>query len=131
MSNNLHYADVENQASYRCGHGFERQHCPWVVCVCRDDLKELEAHRAVIAKVKKQLDVVLEMDAVEWGVDSLPEPDSDQVVRIDRSGSLPAPTEDMLKDALFNRIWECIKEWEIGGGVATGNHARAIMEALA
>jgi hypothetical protein len=49
----------------------------------------------------------------------------------------PDPTPEMLADQDFNRIWEAIKTWDINvPGVyqgycgATGNHARAILDAL-
>ncbi len=49
----------------------------------------------------------------------------------------PDPTQDMLKTPEFEAIWECIKDWDInvpkayeGYTTATGNHARAIIDAL-
>jgi len=50
----------------------------------------------------------------------------------------PAPTEEMLETAEFNAVWECIRTWdinvpEVNGDLyseATGNHVRAILEAL-
>jgi len=49
----------------------------------------------------------------------------------------PDPTPEMLDDPLFNAIWIAIKTWDIGvpkiyAGYcgATGNHARAIYDAL-
>lgn len=49
----------------------------------------------------------------------------------------PDPTPEMLKDPLFNAIWEVIKTWDVNvpqiyGGYcgATGNHARAIFDAV-
>lgn len=49
----------------------------------------------------------------------------------------PDPTPEMLNDYQFNQIWECIKSWDIavpgahtGYMGATGNHARAIYDAL-
>ena len=47
------------------------------------------------------------------------------------------PTEEMLKDPLFDAIWRAIKRWDInvteayaGYCSATGNHARVIFEAV-
>lgn len=49
----------------------------------------------------------------------------------------PDPTPEMLADPLFNAIWQCIKTWDIsvpgaytGYMGATGNHARAIFDAI-
>ena len=52
----------------------------------------------------------------------------------------PDPTPEMLETPEFNAIWERIKTWDInvpevdGPGMyspATGNHVRAILDALA
>ena len=49
----------------------------------------------------------------------------------------PDPTGKDLKNPLFHVIWECIKKWDInvpnayvGYCGATGNHVKAIMDAL-
>jgi len=49
----------------------------------------------------------------------------------------PDPTREMLDDPTFNAIWNVIKSWDVnvphaycGYCGATGNHVRAIMEAL-
>ena len=49
----------------------------------------------------------------------------------------PDPTPEMLTDPVFERIWQCIKTWDIavpgcysGYCGATGNHVRAILEAI-
>ncbi len=49
----------------------------------------------------------------------------------------PDPTPEMLASPEFNAVWECIKSWDINvpaayGGYcgATGNHVRAILDAL-
>lgn len=49
----------------------------------------------------------------------------------------PDPTPEMLDSPEFEAIWQCIKSWDInvpdayeGYCGATGNHVRAIMEAL-
>jgi hypothetical protein len=49
----------------------------------------------------------------------------------------PGPTSEMLKSPEFEAIWQCIKKWEInvpnayaGYCGATGNHVRAILDAL-
>mgnify|MGYP001579448231 CR=1 FL=1 len=50
----------------------------------------------------------------------------------------PDPTPEMLERPDFNAVWNCIKDWDIsvpqayGGDCgATGNHVRAILDALA
>ena len=50
----------------------------------------------------------------------------------------PYPTPEMLKSPQFQAIWETIKHWDIsvpeeyvGYCGATGNHVRAILDALA
>lgn len=50
----------------------------------------------------------------------------------------PDPTPEMLATPEFNAVWQCIKRWDINvpdvyGGYcgATGNHVRAILDALA
>ena len=52
--------------------------------------------------------------------------------------SWPDPTEEMRESAEFEAIWQCIKSWDInvpgayiGYTGATGNHVRAILDALA
>ncbi len=48
----------------------------------------------------------------------------------------PDPTPEMLKTPEFEAIWQCIKNWDIevvsgdGYSSATGNHVRAILDAL-
>lgn len=49
----------------------------------------------------------------------------------------PDPSPEMLRSAEFNTVWNCIKNWDISvpdayGGYcgATGNHVRAILDAL-
>ncbi len=49
----------------------------------------------------------------------------------------PDPTEEMMKDPRFLAIWDCIMSWDInvpkaysGYCGATGNHVRAILDAL-
>lgn len=49
----------------------------------------------------------------------------------------PDPTPEMLESPLFEAIWQCIKSWDINvpeayGGYcgATGNHVRAILDAI-
>jgi hypothetical protein len=49
----------------------------------------------------------------------------------------PGPTPEMLKDPLFKAIWQTIRTWDInvpeaysGYCGATGNHVRAIMDAI-
>lgn len=50
----------------------------------------------------------------------------------------PNPTPEMLSDPKFEAIWQAIKGWDInvpdaysGYCGATGNHVRAILDALA
>lgn len=50
----------------------------------------------------------------------------------------PDPTPEMLATPEFEKIWQCIKRWDInvpdayaGYCGATGNHVRAILDALA
>ena len=50
----------------------------------------------------------------------------------------PDPTPEMLATPEFEAVWQCIKRWDINvpdvyGGYcgATGNHVRAILDALA
>jgi len=54
-----------------------------------------------------------------------------------RNEPWPDPTKEMLDNPIFNAIWECIKDWDINvpfaySGImsATGNHARAIFDAI-
>ncbi len=49
----------------------------------------------------------------------------------------PDPSEEMLKTPEFEAVWKCIKGWDIsvplaynGYEGATGNHVRAILDAL-
>ena len=49
----------------------------------------------------------------------------------------PDPTPEMLQTPEFNAVWNCIKRWDInvpdaynGYMGATGNHVRAILDAL-
>jgi hypothetical protein len=49
----------------------------------------------------------------------------------------PDPTPEMLADPAFNAIWSVIKTWDVnvpevyvGYCGATGNHVRAILDAL-
>ena len=49
----------------------------------------------------------------------------------------PDPSPEMLEDPKFEAIWQCIKSWDInvpeaysGYCGATGNHVRAILDAL-
>jgi len=50
----------------------------------------------------------------------------------------PSPSSEMLETPEFSAVWECIKDWDInvpgaysGYCGATGNHVRAILDALA
>lgn len=52
-------------------------------------------------------------------------------------GVWPDPTPEMLASPEFERVWQCIKSWDInvpevhkGYSSATGNHVRAILDAL-
>lgn len=51
--------------------------------------------------------------------------------------SWPGPTQEMLDSPKFEAVWQCIKKWDInvpdayaGYSGATGNHVRAILDAL-
>lgn len=59
------------------------------------------------------------------------------VVRLKKPKEWLCPTEEMLESPEFLAIWECIRTWDIavptaydGTMGATGNHARAILEAI-
>lgn len=50
----------------------------------------------------------------------------------------PDPTPEMLASPEFDAVWNCIRHWDInvpdaysGYCAATGNHVRAILDALA
>lgn len=54
-----------------------------------------------------------------------------------RAIAWPDPTPDMLDDPVFDAIWSVIKTWDVavpqaysGYCGATGNHARAILDAI-
>lgn len=56
---------------------------------------------------------------------------------VENPASWPDPTPEMLKLPQFEAIWQCIKDWDInvphaysGYCGATGNHVRAILDAL-
>lgn len=56
----------------------------------------------------------------------------------ERTIAWPDPTPEMLERPDFNAVWDCIKSWDINvpgayGGYcgATGNHVRAILDAIA
>jgi hypothetical protein len=56
----------------------------------------------------------------------------------ERTKEWPDPTPEMLNDPQFEAIWQVIKSWDIhvpeaysGYCGATGNHVRAILDALA
>jgi hypothetical protein len=56
----------------------------------------------------------------------------------ERTKEWPDPTPEMLDDPRFEAVWQCIKSWDInvpeaysGYCGATGNHVRAILDALA
>lgn len=64
-------------------------------------------------------------------------PDSFAAPSADQRISWPDPTPDMLNDPVFNAIWHIIKGWDVsvpgaysGRSGATGNHARAIYDAV-
>jgi hypothetical protein len=63
-------------------------------------------------------------------------PDS-MIERMARTIPWPDPTPEMLADPRFEAVWQAIKSWDINvpdayGGYcgATGNHVRAILDAL-
>jgi hypothetical protein len=56
----------------------------------------------------------------------------------ERTDRWPDPTPEMLADPHFEAVWQCIRWWDIGVPMvyrgycaATGNHVRAILDALA
>lgn len=56
----------------------------------------------------------------------------------ERTKEWPDPTPEMLADPRFEAVWQAIKSWDInvagaysGYMGATGNHVRAILDALA
>jgi hypothetical protein len=58
-----------------------------------------------------------------------------QVIAITKE--FPDPTDEYLRDPVFDKIWNCIKSWDInvpgaysGYCGAMGNHVRAIMDAI-
>lgn len=62
---------------------------------------------------------------------------TDPLEKFERETGWPDPTPEMLESPLFNAIWDCIKTWDINvPGVymgymgATGNHVRAILDAI-
>lgn len=70
-------------------------------------------------------------------MDSLDE--ADDIEEPIREELWPDPTPEMMKSLEFNAIWDLIKTWDInvpeidGEGVysgATGNHVRAIIDAI-
>jgi hypothetical protein len=49
----------------------------------------------------------------------------------------PEPTSEQMAEPIYDAIWRCIKTWDIavpgaysGYSGATGNHVRAIMDAI-
>jgi hypothetical protein len=92
--------------------------------------------------MSKQRPTIAELEEI------LAKPDGSVAVEIRPDGSVtahdvrtipwPDPTPEMLKSEDFNAVCECIKGWDInvpgayrGYCGATGNHARAILDALA
>ena len=58
-------------------------------------------------------------------------------VKLGENEAWPDPTPEMLETKEFNAVWNCIKKWDIStehdNGLysgATGNHVRAILDAL-
>jgi len=54
-----------------------------------------------------------------------------------KTADWPDPTPEMMATPDFEKVWQCIKSWDINvpaayGGYcgATGNHVRAILDAL-
>lgn len=75
------------------------------------------------------------------GSTSVYPPDHGRIVGAGTPGNKdkwPDPTPEMLKTLEFEAVWQCIKRWDInvpdqysGYCGATGNHVRAILDALA
>ena len=72
-------------------------------------------------------------DAVPYHVDRIDDPTRDPT-----RAPWPDPTPDMLASPQFEAVWQCIRTWDVnvpdaytGYCGATGNHVRAILDALA
>jgi hypothetical protein len=104
------------------------------------------AHADEIADMMRELESTAEL-ACQQGRDALKEQhraeaaerarDEQQVRDESKKMAWPDPTEEMLASPQFNAIWRCIRYWDIsvpyaydGYSGATGNHVRAILEAL-
>jgi hypothetical protein len=60
-----------------------------------------------------------------------------EAIREDSRIDWPDPTPEMQASPEFEKVWQCIKRWDInvpgayvGYSGATGNHVRAILDAL-
>lgn len=109
--------------------------------VWRDDGRRLHFNRRGGSNIKVQ---ILEVDVVSqvvWNSGDLPSRYNPEVTWLEdepaKKAIWPDPTPEMLKTKEFDAIWECIKKWDInvpkayeGYCGATGNHARAILDAL-
>ena len=72
-------------------------------------------------------------DAIPYHVDRIDDPTRDPT-----RAPWPGPTEAMLASPQFDAVWQCIRTWDVavpdaytGSCGATGNHVRAILDALA
>ena len=87
-----------------------------------------------------QLDARASLAKIDAALASLDAPQGEGVQAINEPQHpipWPDPTPEMLDSPRFNAIWHCIKSWDINvpeayGGYcgATGNHVRAILDAL-
>src|SRR5882672_2193993 len=75
----------------------------------------------------------MSQDAVPYHVDRLDDPTRDPT-----RAPWPDPTPEMRTSPQFEAVWQCIRTWDIhvpdaytGSMGATGNHVRAILDALA
>jgi hypothetical protein len=64
-------------------------------------------------------------------------PTVEPTVPFHKTNAWPDPTPEMLASPEFEAIWQCIKRWDInvpdaysGYCGASGNHVRAILDAL-
>lgn len=84
----------------------------------------------------EELEAILTRDGDDIAIEIAPD-GSIRARAVNDKIDWPDPTPEMLDDPEFNAIWGCIKKWDVnvpnayhGYCGATGNHARAILDAL-